>query len=360
MAEQTTAVQEAPAAPEQTATTQTQEAPVAPTSEQTPASKEAITNLEDVTDWSTLEKILEQAEQPEHQEVESKTEQPKPPATNEQSPVVPPAKPPVTNSEEEDTETEPPKNFRFHSEDPTERRFLRLLRQNPGANPIELARLAGYKGEATAAAPNPAQVEETQPTPQADPLKPFTDKVAELKQKLKEAEASYSPTAEILDELQDAKLALRDAKEGFEMQTAAQADFARDYKAHRAEALKLCPESGQPGTPQAEEVRREILFLESTEPELFQNPDYPVKVLERVAKRRPELFKLAPKAAPTTQTTPPPAGAARLATGAVESPSGVSAPTTFTPDAAAKKIDELSLEELEQLSNDTGEKAGRR
>jgi len=319
-----------------------------------------------IEDMSTLESILEGAHDPE-------LEKKKPAQQQEKGKEIKPTeeKPPVetkiddpkpTEAEEVnlDQEKELAKNYRFRTEDPRMQKLLTLIRRNPDSNPVELAIQAGWEGpKATAAATEAQRQEQQQETKRETPpdsrVESAKQKVAELKTKLAEAEKNFESTAEIMDQLQDAKLDLRDAERQVQAEAQSEAHFTAQWQSAEAEAIKLAPETGKPNTPQYEEIQREVAFLESQNSEILNDPRGPLKVLQRVMARRPDLFPKDKTVAKTTETKPAPQGGARP-TGQVESAATSAQPTALNSEQAARKIDDMSLEELQAIADMTGEK----
>jgi hypothetical protein len=354
----------------------------APTPPEAISTESAIEQIDGEENFEALSAMLDEANKPKPPKPEtSSAEAPTPPpaepvATPPASgaPTPPPAAaapgaPAVEPGEDEvieGAEENLPKNFRFHTEDPQRSRYLKLLRQRPEANPIDLAREVGYQLPASAA----AAAAPAAPTPKEDPLKGLRAEIDALKEQKKTARAAYE--FDKVDELQDQILektlklereqAELDATEHFE------AEYQGQYVEARQQAIAKYPDTAKKGTPQAEEVARERAFLEQTEPGFFDDPDYPLALLERLEKRRPDLFKATAPASATPPAAPPPPppvvtpppnatpkNAARPVGAAVE-PGASGAAQPLSKEATAKAIEEMSIEDLEKLGDAIGTK----
>lgn len=332
-----------------------------------PVVKDGIESLEGMESMSDLEAILDQSLT---SEIVVDGEVKKPEVTEVKPPVaapalpVPPVTPPADNADEYVDGKPLPKNFRFSN--PTQQKLALLMKQHPEASVTELARLAEGLPAAAPVPQNqtpPAEVvaPPVQETVDGDQrVKAQSDKIAVLLEQRKKAIADYDAEgqATIDEQLMDAKLDLRDVRQQVANEVAQLQHFEAQSDASKVMARSLCPETTQPGTPQFEEIQREIAFLESQRSPIMDRPDYPLEVLKRVAARSPALFPnvkmpygtpvAAVPAQPVAQ--PPPA---RLANGQVESPGATAAPT-LTPQSAAKAIEDMSLEELEAVSDISG------
>lgn len=260
-----------------------------------------------------------------------------------------------------------PKNFRFRTEDPKTQRFLKLMKQNPDKTPDQLLELAGFAPakasqpkEEAASDERAAYVETVVPTSQR--ITDAETKVSELTDKLKKAEENYEPTAGILSDLQDAKLDLREAKQDARAEAYEAQVFESSRQSSIAKAHELSKEASQAGTPQYEEIQREVAWLDQHKPDLLSSPDYPMEVLKRVAARRPDLFpNVVKRDTPVAQVkqpvkTAPPA----RPTGEVEVGGATAATNPPNAQEAARMLDDMSLEQLEAIANSTGTQGGRR
>jgi hypothetical protein len=283
-----------------------------------------------------------------------------------QSQPAPAAEPGEDDTIEEAGDERLPKNFRFHTENPQRSRYLKLLRQQPEANPIDLAVQAGYtpsqaKVEAAAAAAAPA------PAVPAE-ITTLKDEIAALKAKKAEHKAAYEfgEADDVNDQILEKTLKLQRREDEIEAEQAFQQEYQGQYVTARTQASQKYPDALKKGTPQFEEVVRERAYLEQTEPGFFDNPEYPTALIERLEKRRPDLFKgaAAPApagsqpAAPAPVVTPPPNArpnnAARPVGAVVQGSEGSQTP--LTKEATEAAIDDLSIEQLEALGDMVGTK----
>lgn len=367
------------ALPPQPAATEAPKAPVTPA--------DAIAQIEGSDDYAALEAALDKSNEKPAETPAAEATPAAPttaPATAATQPdgSQPPASPapaaaaPGSDDPDNDSDETLPKNFRFHVDnDPARARFLQLVRREPGANPIDLAVRAGYALPTTAtpaaapaaAAAAPAETIETT-------LKPMRDEIDALQAQKKAAREAYEfdKVDEIADQILEKRLALEKTKADLEQQASYSEEYNSVKSAARAEAWAKYPDTRVPGTPQFEEVQREVAHLENVEAGFFDDPRYPIELLTRLEKRRPDLFKsgaapapaaAAPAAAPAPSTvTPPPNAAAKLPARPVGQ---VAAGTEgslqpLTKQATEQAIEEMTdPEEIAKLADLVGTPAGR-
>lgn len=375
----------APSAPTATTPAAPTDGALPPTPAPAPAHPEAISTeqaisaIEGETDMGKLASLLDTpaAPPPEPSSAVAPTPTPAPQPTPTDGATPPAAAPAPTPGEGEDDVIEEtsgeklPKNFRLHTENPQRSRFLKLLRQQPEANPIDLAKQVGYNLSAETAAAAPA------PTPATDLLQPLRDEIAGLKSKKAELKAAYEfgQADDVNDQILEKTLELQRREDEVQEGQAFEEEYRGVYTEAREAALTKYPETATKGTPQFEEVQREVSFLERNEPGFFDDPNYPLELLVRLEKRRPDMFKgttQVPPATPTPAVPPvqpvaspanarPPNAAARPVGEVVPGSAGAVQP--LSKDEAVKAIGEMSIEELEKLGDQIGTKpknAGKR
>jgi hypothetical protein len=272
--------------------------------------------------------------------------------------------PAETEEADDDTQEALPKNFRFHTEDPKLSNYLRTLKAaqkaNPNVNPIEVARMVGYDGGSApqAAAPAAAPAVETPAAP--DPgIQTLRDRIAELDDLIKqESEVNYdhAKALRLAMERTEKIGELKDLQIDLAAQAEAQAEYNAGYQAAREKAWELCPASKDASSIQFDLIQGEVLKISREDPAAISRPDFPLFVLDRVAKRHPSHFGKAPAVAPTPAATPaaqpaPPLNRSRPV-GAVVS-GNASAPPVTTQDAMSQ-LDNLTYEQLETLANSPG------
>lgn len=262
------------------------------------------------------------------------------------------------------------KNFRLHTTDPARSRFLKLLKAEPGANPIELAQRAGYTPPATAAAAPATAAPAAAPVQTIDAvLQPLRDEIAALSAQKRTAREAYEfdKVDEIADQILEKRLALDRKQSELEQEASFQEEYDGGYQGAKAAAIAQYPDTGKRGTPQYEEIMRERAYLEQTEPGFFDDPQYPLELVKRLEVRRPDLFKsgAAPAAAPAAAApvpaatvTPPSSAAAKQPARPVGAIAAGSETTTtpLTKQTAIAEIDNLSPEELVALADMVGTK----
>lgn len=342
---------------------------------------DAIAQIEGSEDYAALEAALdgaaaiEAAPEPEAKAAETApTPAPAAPAVTDGAPPPPatPAPAPAVPDGEDDGMVDPatgeklPKNIRFHTTDPKRSRFLKLLRSEEGINPIEAARRVGYElpasEQAVAAAPvaPPASAQTIE-----ESLKPQRDEIAALKEQKKAARTAYEfdKVDEIGDQILEKTLALDRKQSELEQQASYAEEYNVGYQSALGQAFEKYPDTGKRGTPQFEALMRERTYLEATEPGFFDNPDYPIVLLTRLEKSRPDLFKQATAAAPLpappapAAVTPPPNAAPVLPARPVgQVVAGAETATQpLTKQDTVKAIDEMTdPEEIEKLANLVG------
>lgn len=295
----------------------------------------ASTPLEQVTDWSELERRL-QATEP------ADAEGGPAPETNEDStPEAAPADAPEDRAL--------PRNFRFRTEDPQRARFYQLMRQHPDANPVDLARVAGYEADAGA----PAEVEESvseAATPEADPLESLRDEIAGLVREKRVCREAYEfdRADEVGERLLDARLELERKTREVAATRVSQARYDSAYQDARSAAARLHPATAQPGTKQHRLVRMLVAAKEQEAPEFFADPAYPLQLLGELERDFPEAF---PRRSPAGGR-----GSSRPLGQAVAGTTGGSRPSSRAQ--LDRQIDGLSAEQLFALANSIGTQPG--
>lgn len=270
------------------------------------------------------------------------------------------------------------KNYRFQTNDPKRQKFLTLMRRNPDTDIVILAKQAGYtlpegeKGksgeEAEAAARAAANVVDPLQS-QKDALAAIEAEYAALNTQIEEAETNYLPTGKLASQLATkaverhaAKEALKQAEVTHAEQVEYLAQYTEENNAAKEAAFKDCPDLTKKGTLPYRLMRAEMEEAEGENPRFLDDPQYPVLLLKRLRARYPTHFP-ASKAAvaggkPVVQGNKPPAGKPVREMGSI--PAGNRGGTDQPLDAAAleKRIDEMSLEELEALGNQVGTQGG--
>jgi hypothetical protein len=351
------------------------------------STEDAVSAIEGETDIGKLSDLLDAPKKPPQKKAPEPSSAtpaapaptpaaPEPTPSGAQAPSPSSAAPPAEPGEDEVIEGEEklPKNFRFHTEDKQRSRYLKLLRQRPEANPIELAREAGYTlpTESTPAAP-------AAPTPPVDTLQPLRKEIEDLKAKKKTHREAYEfdKVDEINETILEKTLELQRKETEIADEQAFETEYRETFAEARSEAVRMYPDTGKKDTAQFEELSRERSYLEVHEPGFFDDPNYPLALIERLEKRRPDLFRGAAPAAPTPPAPVPPAtpaaptstppnaaspNKAARPVGAVE-PATSGSTTPLTKEETVKKIEEMSPEELEALGDKIGTKnvrAGKR
>ena len=277
-----------------------------------------------------------------------------PPAeTAAEPPAQPVAEaPPVEQIEQPAPEPEEKlaNNFRFHTEDPVQQRFFKLLKAEPGTPIPELWKRAGGKVDtAPVEAPKP-QEQAPQPPPAHPRVVEIDSTITQLRAQQKEARAAYEygKADDLGDQILDLVRERAEVNADYRASLKESAALDRQVQESEVAAIAQYPDAGKEGTPLYDELVRENIFMREVKPDFFNDPKFPLKLIEQVKARRPELFE---KAAPTPAAAPqpalrvlPPPVAAPPVTGAA--PVSGTATTTVLPSITS----EQGLAEFEKLT----------
>ena len=255
--------------------------------------------------------------------------------------------------DDEDGEGQLPKNFRFHTEDATMSRFLKLLKSTPGVDPATLWKNAGGKSTLFEQA-QAAALETGTPTAAAKEAPPqlsaeaIAARLATLKTERDAARKTfeYDKADKAQDEIDDLREQLTDAKLAAREKVREAASFESDLGRVQTSMVQEYPDLLNEKSPLYAEMSRENAFAQVYEPGLFTNPQFARTLLDRVKTRRPELFGKPVAAA--AAAVPVPAVAATPVGSVVPGQAG-SQQVTMTPQAAMGEIEKLSEAELNAL-----------
>lgn len=344
---------EAPAAPEPT--TAAPEALVAPPAAPQPEAPKG----EDI-DFNSLsleqiERIVAAGNNPEATNQPTETPTTAAPVNPE---AAPNAEPPATPPEEDEVPQTLPKNFRFHTEDPQFQRLLLGMRQNPGANPIDIAKMVGYEMPANSAAPVAPVTPATPPAPPEEPgeIKAIRSKIDELIAKRKDARTAFQDheVDELTDQIGEAKTELKEAERSHREQVQAAAEWEGDMRASLDEVYSQYPEAKRAGSPQQRALIKELALARHENDPVMQRPDYIRELLKRAADSNSSLFPGVKAGAtpapvvPVKVNIPPPV---RSPNGSVESPNPGGPPIQpATPQAIQQDLSKLNPDQLAELA----------
>jgi hypothetical protein len=272
------------------------------------------------------------------------------------APLATPAAQEPPKPTDETQEEEITRNFRFHTEDATMSAFLKLLKAEPGVNPVEAWKRAGGKMPDAAEGATPeTKAEPQEPSAPAQPepsgkVAELTAKLAGLKAARKEARAAYEygQADDIQDQIDDAQRALTRAEFDAERDAVAESAYTTQLNAARAKVIAEFPSVNDPNSPLHQEMVRENAFLAQTNPGFFDSPEFPLELVKSVKARRPDLFAQAPK------TGEPPKPAPKVVQPVLKDPVGGVVPgdagaAPLDRTAALSAIDSLSPEQLDAL-----------
>lgn len=193
--------------------------------------------------------------------------------------------------DDDDGSKPPAKNYRLHTEDPQRAAFYRLCKQNPDANPVDLAKIAGYKV--------PVVVEE-KAAEEVAPAEPVRDPIAELKERLAEVDKQLDEEgdketlfnkehvrlirerSELVSKLDKAEQK-RDAA-----QEAESAKVTTAFEKSKAEAIKVYPDLSDTNSDLGREVSAFISELQTNgnpNSALLDAADAPMVVAQMAATR---------------------------------------------------------------------------
>lgn len=235
----------------------------------------ATTPLAEVTDWTELEERLRAAE------ARGDAEEPGAGA------LPPPAEARSGEAAEKGVARPLAKNYRLHTEDPQRAQFYQLLRQHPDANPLELARQAGF-GEV----PNPPPQAAAAVQEQGDPLAALRNEIEDLVQRKRAHREAYEfdKADELGDRLMEARLKLEQETRALADAQGMQARYEAAYEDARGAAARIHPGTVQPGSRQYRLVRMLVAAKEAESPEFFEDPSYPLRLLGELERDFPESF----------------------------------------------------------------------
>lgn len=349
-----------------------------------------IDQLDGITDLAQLESILNESANPRpeqsseeeqsDEEDENFEEEEADEADEPEGDLDPEEEPENSDDQQQPGEEKPaPRNFRFHTKDPKRAQFLRLLKAaGEDANPVDVARLAGYTlPEAKALAKEEEQSEQTQAeNPFKDAETAVSSLEAEIAAKTKEAnEAAENfewDKARKLDrevnklelDLRDAKASLENRKSEHAEQTEAQAVYNRENAAAVSRAVSRYPETKDGKSRHAQLTKMLVALKEQSDPDFFTNPDYPNLLIDELERTMPEVFNKKTAKASARNVTPTNNGQRANVPNKAARPIGKGVPanrgsqTPHTAVTATKAIENMSLEELERLSNAVGSRRG--
>lgn len=339
----------APAAPEgsapQSAASTTKAAPEAP---------DSVDDLLSEGSFDDLERALDASEDP---------KRPKP--ERNEAPEAAPAEEDVESTEEseegdtplgdhEEEDNKPlPKNFRFHTEDPKRAKYFRLLKQNPDADPVQLAAIAGYSiPNAPQPAPEGRKQEEAPQAP--DPLQGLRDEIAALKEKKKTLRAAYEygEADEVGETLTEKLLELQKRELEVADEASYRQEFQASYSEARNKAVALYPDTAKPGTRQHKLVAMLRTYKEQTDPAFLQDPSYPMRLLAELQADYPDAFPKAGTPAQPARVPAQPKNPARPLGQVAPGNAGAKQPSSKAE--LEQTIDGMDLDQLAQLADSVG------
>jgi hypothetical protein len=243
-----------------------------------------------------------------------------------------------------------PKRIRVGVEgDPILARALLLRKKEPGISFMEAWKRAGGKVDtAPAEAPKP-QEQAPQPPPAHPRVVEIDSTITQLRAQQKEARAAYEygKADDLGDQILDLVRERAEVNADYRASLKESAALDRQVQESEVAAIAQYPDAGKEGTPLYDELVRENIFMREVKPDFFNDPKFPLKLIEQVKARRPELFE---KAAPPPAAAPQPAlrvlppVAAPPVTGAA--PVSGTATTTVLPSITS----EQGLAEFEKLT----------
>ncbi len=237
----------------------------------------AMTPLAEVTDWTELEERLRAAEARSDEAGLGAGELP------------PPAEARASGEDAKGGPRQWAKNYRLHTDDPQRAQFFQLLRQHPEANPLDLARMAGFAGDTE---PEGENAETTKVEEGDDPLNSLREEIAELVQRKRAHREAYEfdKADELGERLLEARLELEQRTREVAEGKVTQAKYEAAYHDARGAAARLHPGTLQPGSRQFRLVRMLVAAKEMETPEFFEDPSYPLRLLGELERDFPETF----------------------------------------------------------------------
>jgi hypothetical protein len=175
------------------------------------------------------------------------------------------------------------------------------------------------------------------------------EQIATLKAKRKEHRAAfeYDEADTVQDEITDLERKLIRAEFEEEKQAERAANFTKLHTEARADVIKQFPDAGKKDSALYAELLRENAFIASTEPEFFENPAFPLELVNRVKTRRPDLF--APvTAAPGSPQNRPGQQTPRQPVGVV-APADAGTAAPITKSTALQSIDAMNADDLDAI-----------
>jgi hypothetical protein len=273
------------------------------------------------------------------------------------------------------------KNFRFTKVTDAKRaKFLQILRRNPDMDPHEAATRAGYTAaQAEKAAEQQQQQDGGKAAGKADELpevlKPHAEavttleaEVADIEQKIKEAEENYKPTGVLnaqltkaTAKLESAKAEKRQAMREHQDAVAWRAQYDTAKGAAETEAVSRYPDVGQQGSVAFALVKEELRQQESKDPKFASNPRFPMLLIEALEKKHPAIFNKAGGKGKIKEVVPgtQPKKEARPLGEQVAPGNRGTQNTLSSQKEVEAAIDELTEEQLWALGDQVGTKTSR-
>lgn len=270
--------------------------------------------------------------------------------------------------EPEQKEEKLARRVRITTDDPKKQKFLKLMRENPDADPIDLAKVAGYKGPEAKeeAARVTEQPKEEKRVTVEEALKPLDDEITALEKQRDDALEAFehSKAIKLTEQITEKKMERREKAKDFVAQQEWKRSYDADFKVAHQKAVGRYPDVAKPGTRQFKLVKAEIARRLQDDPEFNQDPNFPNTVIDDLEKELPEIFN-AKAAKPKGKTSPaetPPKTQLPPARKVMGKSTAPGSSTTEKPHSKAElnqMLDNLSPEELESLADEAGFKPPR-